>query len=91
MGQAGFGQGGATLRATVALDVLDQHEEVGLLVEEGVEDRRRDGSRPGLVADVEGGDPHGEHDAKARCLLALIAPEQLRAAPDRTDQQRWGR
>ena len=58
--EAGGGHGVAQIRAAVALDVLDQDEDIGLLVEQGGADPTGDRAGPGLVADVEGGDPgHG--------------------------------
>jgi len=59
VGEAGVGQGLAQLGTAIALDVLDQDEDVGLLVEEGGEDCGWDGACPGLVADVERDDEHG--------------------------------
>lgn len=61
--QPDVGQGGARLWSSIALDALDQEKGVGLLVEQGGDDGGRDGARPGLVTDVEGGDAHGSHGA----------------------------
>ena len=52
MGEAGIVERSAKLGTPVALDVLDQDEDVGLEVEEGGDDGRWDGPRPGLVADA---------------------------------------
>ena len=61
--EPGVVERGPKFRAPVALDVLDQDEDVGLEVDERVDDGGRDAPRPGLVADVQG------DDAEHTCIM----------------------